>query len=147
MVTYGSVRDKSCKNHKNWEWKCWKKNEKKCQELCFFLAATSENLFEVSLFPLPILFTCGIYFISLISFHYLIFVCAEVQWFLTSCFKKRLMGVLKIARNQFKEIFYMEFISLAFHTSLDILMLVQDIVLNFFFFNVKRRRRKSLNLR
>ena len=61
---------------------------------------------------------------------------------------KRLMGVLKITRNQFKEIFYMEFISLAFHTSLDILMLVQDIVLNFFFFfNVKRRRRKSLNLR
>ena len=30
----------------------------------------------------------------------------------------------------------MEFISLAFHTSLDILMLVQDIVLNFFFFSM-----------
>ena len=59
----------------------------------------------------------------------------------------RLIGVLKVARNQFKEIFYMEFMSFAFHTFLDILMLVQDMVLNFFFFNVKRRKRKSFNLR
>ena len=46
---------KSYKNHENWE------------VLCFFLAATSGNLCEVSLSPLPILLTCGIFF-SLIYF-------------------------------------------------------------------------------
>ena len=49
----------------------------------------------------------------------------------------RLIGVLKVARNQFKEIFYMEFMSLAFHTSLDILMLVLRQGVEFFFSMLK----------
>ena len=61
--------------------------------------------------------------------------------------KKRLIGALKVARNLFKEIFYINFMSLALHTSLDILMLVLRQGVEFFFFNVKRRRRKSFNLR
>ena len=54
----------------------------------FFVAATSGNLCEVSLSPLPILFACGIYFIlpliyfilpvGFISYlYFLLFVCAE----------------------------------------------------------------------
>ena len=52
-----------------------KKNQRKSHSSCFFIAAASGNLCEVSLSPLPILFACGIYFLSLI--YFLLFVCAE----------------------------------------------------------------------
>ena len=52
-----------------------KKKPEEVSLVMFFIAATSGNLCEVSLPPLPILFACGIYFLSLI--YFLLFVCAE----------------------------------------------------------------------
>ena len=60
-------------------------------------------------------------------FCYLIFVCAEVHWFHKFCS----VDVLKVARNLLKEIFYIDFMSLTFYTSLNISMLLQGMVLNF----------------
>ena len=74
----------------------------------------------------PFFLHVGFFFLWFI-FCYLIFVCAEVHWFHKSCS----IDFLKVARNLLKEIFYIDFMSLTFYTSLNISMLLQGMVLNF----------------